>query len=376
MDRACSQGEDIELILCANPLAQFYSYQEEIENAVIRVLRSDRYILGNEVEAFEQEFAEFIGVPCTVGVGNGTDAIELALRAIEIKPGDEVITVSHTAVATVAAIEAAGAIPVFVDIDPNFYTMEPDQLGEVLTSRTRAVIAVHLYGQAAELDKISDFCEKNRLFLIEDVSQAHGAKWHDKRLGSIGHIGCFSCYPTKNLGAIGDAGILTTRDEDLARKIRMLREYGWQTRYISEIAGRNSRLDELQAAILRVKLRYLDDDNSKRETLAKKYNRLLDGVVKTPQVRDRVKHVFHLYVVKSLNRGRLINYLKSRNIQVGIHYPVPIHLQPAYKGRVKTAKSMVVTETLATQLASLPIYPELGQDLVDQISIAVLDSCV
>lgn len=348
------------MILCANPAAQFKSYQAEIEVAISRVLQSNRYILGPEVEGLEQEFAEFIGTRQAVGVANGTDALELALRALAIGPGDEVITVSHTAVATVAAIEAAGAIPVLVDVDPHCYTLDPTQLEGVLTNRTRAVIAVHLYGQAADLDAIEAFCQRHKLALIEDASQAHGATWRGKRLGSIGNIGCFSCYPTKNLGAIGDAGLITTNDDPLAHRVRMLREYGWQQRYVSDLPGRNSRLDELQAAILRIKLRHLDADNAKRRALAAQYASALKATaLNLPQTRAGAQHVFHLYVVRTANRQGLIAHLKAHDIHPGVHYPVPVHRQAAYDGRTRTASSMAVTEVLAAEVLSLPIYPEL-----------------
>ena len=347
------------MIFCANPSAQFRTYQDQIEESVLKVLRGNRYILGEEVEALEQEFAIYIGTKHAIGVANGTDAIEISLRAIELNAGDEVITVSHTAVATVAAIEAAGGTPVLVDVDPVFFTLEPSQLEEVLTTKTRAVIAVHLYGQAADLGPIIDFCERHNLVLIEDVSQAHGANWHGRRLGSIGHVGCFSCYPTKNLGAIGDAGLITTNNEQISNKIRSIREYGWKDRYISEIKGKNSRLDEIQAAVLRVKLRHLDEDNAKRIKIADKYSEILRGIIKTPQTRDGSSHVFHLYVVQSKLRKELITYLEKNKIQVGIHYPLPIHLQPAYKSSIRKAHSMVVTEKLSSEVMSLPIYPEL-----------------
>ncbi len=348
------------MILCANPAAQFYSYQDEIEAAALKVLRSNRYILGEEVEALEREFADYIGVHSAVGVANGTDALEIAIRALDIGPGDEVITVSHTAVATVAAIEAAGATPVLVDVDPIFYTLNPAQLQEALTPKTKAVIAVHLYGQAADLDAIGQFCIENKLFLIEDVSQAHGARWKGKRLGSVGDISCFSCYPTKNLGAIGDAGLITTNDAKLGNKVRMLREYGWQRRYISDLVGRNSRLDELQAAILRIKLRHLDTDNGKRQQLATQYFNLLAGqALQLPATRENTEQVFHLYVILTSNRHELIEHLKARDIQAGIHYPMPVHLQPTYKNRVRTAANMRVTERLSEEVLSLPMYPEL-----------------
>ncbi len=362
------------MVICANPQAQFLSYQNEIEEAVLKVLRGNRYILGPEVEALESEFAEYIGVPYAVGVANGTDALELSLRALDLKPGDEVITVSHTAVATIAAIEAAGAVPVLVDVESDFYTLDPDQLNDVLTNRTRAVIAVHLYGQAADLEAINAFCEQHNLILIEDVSQAHGATLKGKRLGCIGHIACFSCYPTKNLGAIGDAGLVTTKDEVFAHKIRMLREYGWEARYVSELSGRNSRLDEVQAAILRIKLRHLDADNSKRRELACQYSNMLQSELQTPLVRKGAEHVFHLYVVQSMQRTKLIDDLRSQGIYPAIHYPMPVHLQPAYKGRIRTASSMQVTERLAKEVFSLPIYPELLAKDAEAVAAAILGS--
>lgn len=363
------------MILCANPAAQFLSYQEEIEQAIARVLRGNRYILGPEVEALEREFADYIGTAKAVGVANGTDALEIALRALDIGNGDEVITVSHTAVATVAAIEAAGAVPVLVDVDPRYYTLDPAQLAEALSNRSRAVIAVHLYGQAADLDAIGQFCADHGLVLIEDVSQAHGARWKGRRLGSIGRVGCFSCYPTKNLGAIGDAGLLTTSDEALAERIRMVRQYGWRQRYVSDSPGRNSRLDELQAAILRVKLRHLDADNARRRELAARYTRLLAGFdVRTPEARAEAEHVFHLYVVRARRREALMAGLKAADIHPGIHYPVPVHRQGAYDRRIRTAASMQVTDALASEVLSLPMYPELSPAQVDEV-VRTLESC-
>jgi len=357
------------MILCANPSAQFQSYQAEIEAAVLKVLRGSRYILGTEVEALEEEFARYIGTKAAIGVANGTDALELALRALDIGPGDEVITVSHTAVATVAAIEASGATPVLVDVDPDFFTLQATQLQEVVTFRTRAVVAVHLYGQAADLDAISDFCSQNNLELIEDVSQAHGATWKGRRLGSIGRIACFSCYPTKNLGAIGDAGLITTNDPLLASKVRMAREYGWRERYVSESVGRNSRLDELQAAILRVKLRHLDSDNDKRRKIANRYDALLVCTpLLLPVYRQEASHVFHLYVVRVPRRQQLLEHLKVQGVHAGVHYPSPVHLQPGYKGRIRSATTMGVTERLASEVLSLPIYPELRSEQVELIS--------
>jgi len=348
------------MIIFANPSEQFKSHQTEIEKAVISVMRGNQYVLGKEVAILEQEFAEYIGTTSAIGVANGTDAIELALRALNIGPGDEVITVSHTAVATVAAIEAAGAIPVLVDVEPKFYTLDPIQLKEVISPRTKSLIAVHLYGQSADMDAITSFCHQHNIFLIEDASQAHGAKYKGRRLGSFGEIGCFSCYPTKNLGAIGDAGLMTTNNIDLAAKIRMLREYGYEDR-ISKYPGRNSRLDELQAAVLRVKLKHLDADNEKRRKLAKFYFEKLSGLpIQLPIIRKGVESVFHLFVIQVEDRQNLLAYLKKEGILAGIHYPLPIHLQPTYKNRVLTAKNMSSSEKLVQRIISLPIYPELS----------------
>lgn len=362
------------MIVLANPAAQYLALREEIDAAVQAVMRGNRYILGPEVEKFEQEFAAYIGCAHGVGVANGTDAIELALRGLGIGEGDEVITVSHTAVATVAAIEAAGAVPVLVDVDPEFFTLNPVHLAEALTSRTKAAIAVHLYGQSADLEAIGAFCRQHRLALIEDVAQAHGARWQGRRLGSIGHVACFSCYPTKNLGAIGDGGIVTTGDANLARRIRMLREYGWAQRYVSTLAGQNSRLDELQAAILRVKLRHLDAANERRRQLAERYRERLQGLpgIQLPQVRPGSEHVYHLFVIRTDRREALMAHLKTRDIHAGVHYPVPVHRQPAYADRLRST-DMPVTDALAGTVLSLPMYPELGLAEVTTVADAIRD---
>ncbi len=360
------------MINCANPAAQFRSHQKEIEDAVLSVLRGNRFILGQQVEALESEFADYIGTTASIGVANGTDALELSLRAMDIGHGDEVITVSHTAVATVAAIEAAGAIPVLVDVEQDSCTLLAKQLHEVLSPRTRAVIAVHLYGQPADLDAIIEFCSSNNLELIEDVSQAHGAYWNGRRLGSIGRIGCFSCYPTKNLGAIGDAGLLTTNDEVLARRIREVREYGWRDRYVSDRVGRNSRLDELQAAILRVKLRHLDSDNTKRQAIASLYkSHIGNPYIKHPTTRPSSDHVYHLYVVQTDYQNALLSHLKDYRINAGVHYPLPVHLQPAYKNRLLQSGDLCVTELLSQQVVSLPMYPELSDGEIQHVIIAL-----
>ena len=355
------------MILCSNPSEQFKSYQSEIEDAVISVMRSNSYVLGEQVKILEGEFAEYIGVSSAIGVANGTDAIEIALRALNIGFGDEVITVSHTAVATIAAIEATGASVVLVDVDPKFYTLNPNQLKGLLTKKTKAIIAVHLYGQAADLDPIITFCNLNKIYLIEDASQAHGAKYNNKRLGSIGDIGCFSCYPTKNLGAIGDAGLVTTNNEELASRIRRIREYGWKNR-VSMQPGRNSRLDELQAAILRIKLKHLDEDNQKRRDIAEFYfNKLSELPILLPSIRSNSESVFHLFVIQVEDRNSLLSFLKKGGIIAGVHYSLPVHMHPAYNDRVIKSEDMVVTENIVNQIISLPIYPELSKSDVNKI---------
>ena len=354
------------MIKFADPKAQYEEYRAEIDGAISDVLKSDRYILGEQVISLEEEFCEYIGTKHSIGVANGTDALELSLRAMDIGHGDEVITVSHTAVPTVAAIESCGASPVLVDIDENHYTMNISHLQEALSSKTKAVIAVHIYGNACDISDISAFCKSNDLKLIEDVSQAHGATFDNSKLGSIGDIGCFSCFPTKNLGAIGDAGLITTNNDDYAEKLIMLREYGWKER-ISQIQGRNSRLDEIQAAILRVKLRHLDEMNSKRVKIANLYKSKLNSVpLKLPSHNQNVSPVFHLFVVQTENRDDLLKFLSDREIFAGIHYPVPVHLQPAYINRIKTL-DLAVTENIADKIISLPLYPELLKEKVENV---------
>ena len=282
------------MILCSNPKAQYLEHQAEIDEAIAHVLEKGRYILGEEVLAFEEEFATYIGVDHGIGVGNCTDAIHLALRACGIGIGDEVITVSHTAVATVAAIELAGATPVLVDIEPDFYTIDPGQLQKAISPKTKAIIPVHLYGQSADLEAVLKIAKQHNLRVIEDCAQATGALYKNRRIGSFGDLACFSFYPTKNLGAIGDGGMIVCNESKLAKKVKCLREYGWDESRISQFAGVNSRLDELQAAVLRVKLPYLDEDNSKRRKLAKLYDQGLSGLL-LPKIRAEAIPVYHLY---------------------------------------------------------------------------------
>ena len=348
------------MIVCANPKAQYKSYKLEIDEAIFKVLEGDKYILGDEVMALETEFANFNGSKYCIGVGNGTDAIEISLRALNIGYGDEVITVSHTAVATLSAIERVGACPVLVDIDPDYFSLDSVHLQESLTSNTKAIVLVHLYGQAGNLMAIEEFCKKNDLYLIEDVAQAHGALYNGKRLGSFGKVGCFSCYPTKNLGAIGDGGLITTNDEILYDEMLKIREYGWVKRN-SVTKGINSRLDEIQAAILRVKLKYLDQDNYRRNEIAKIYNSINLEEVQTPLTRPDSSHVYHQYVCKVQKRDELIGYLSNNNIFAGIHYPFPAHQQPAYSELAKP-HSLEITEKICKEIISLPMYPELPKE--------------
>ena len=356
------------MILCGNPGVQYQAYREEIDLAIKRVLESGWYILGDELGNFELEFSDYIGTQHAVGVASGTDALYLSLVACGIGSGDEVITVSHTAVATVAAIELAGAVPVLVDIEPNFYTLNPVCLESALSDKTKAIIPVHLYGQSASLGDILEFAEKHQLYVIEDCAQAHGAKYQKQKLGTYGDLACFSFYPTKNLGAMGDAGAVVTNNSELAETIGSLREYGWDEKRISVAKGNNSRLDELQAAILRVKLRHLEEGNTARKNIARDYNRGLEGLgFGLPRVNKSNDHVYHLYVIRCRERDKLRQYLRDRGVAAGIHYPIPIHLQPAYLGRLRCAGKLTETEKAAAEILSLPIYPELDQADIELI---------
>lgn len=359
------------MILCSNPLSQYISHKKEIDAAINRVLQNGRYILGGEVQVFEKEFARYIGVAYGTGVGSGTEALHIALAACGIGVGDEVITVSHTAVATIAAIELTGAKVVFTDIEPNYYTLDPRKIKSLITPKTKAIIPVHLYGQPADLDFILEIAKAKQLYVIEDCAQAHGATYKGKAVGSFGDMACFSFYPTKNLGAVGDGGMVVTNNHKLAEKAGLLREYGWAQRNVSSIQGWNTRLDELQAAILRVKLKYLDEDNQKRCELATFYNRqLADTGLVLPSLRQDCQHVYHLYVVRTPKRDALQKALKEQEISALIHYPLPVHLQPAYSGKV-FGSDLRETEQVAKEVISLPMYPELQKNEIKKICSAV-----
>ena len=360
MDCLRSRGDGTVMILCSNPLAQYMSCKAAIDQAITRVLSGGHYILGDEVRAFEEAFAHYIGVTHGIGVGSGTEALHLALVACGVGEGDEVVTVSHTAVATVAAIEMAGATPVLVDIEPDYYTMDPGKLAQVLTPRTKAVIPVHLYGQPTHMEAFLDLQRRHGFRIIEDCAQAHGASYGGRRGGSFGDMACFSFYPTKNLGALGDGGMVVTNDADLAKRAVSLREYGWVERYISRMRGWNTRLDELQAAVLNVKLRDLDWNNGRRAKIAMAYRYGLEGTgLRCPEERAGTTHVFHQYVVRCSHRDRLRDHLHQYGVGALIHYPVPVHLQPAYAGRLRLGNGLPDTEQAAREVLSLPIYPEL-----------------
>ncbi len=356
------------MIACSNPKAQYLARKHEIDTVIGNVLESGWYILGHEVKQFEHEFANYIGVKHGIGVANGTDALHLALVACGIGKGDEVITVSHTAVATAAAIVMAGASPVFVDIEPDFFTMNPSHLESVISENTKAIIPVHLYGQAANLAPIIAFAKKHNLYVLEDVAQALGVSYHVKRLGSFGDLACFSFYPTKNLGALGDGGMVVTDNPEFAEKIHLLRQYVWKKKYVSYSYGYNSRLDELQAAILRVKLPYLDMDNQARKRIAQLYKTSFvhhgasNQNLTLPKIRHDGNHVFHLYVIHSSRRDSLKMYLQQHEIGTIIHYPVPVHLQPAYTACKISKHGLAETEKAVQEILSLPMYPELTAD--------------
>ena len=365
-----------DMIVQTDPRAEYLAYQNEINQAIQAVLTGGRYILGPEVEAFEREFAEFIGTRFGIGAGSGTDALYLALKATGIGPGDEVLTVPHTAVATVAAIEMCGATPVLVDIDQSTYTLDPKRLEAAISPRAKAVLPVHLYGHPADMAPILKIARRHGLLVVEDCAQAHGATYHEKRVGGIGDISAFSFYPTKNLGAIGDGGLVATNDPGLAEKVRLLRQYGWQERYVSQVTGWNSRLDELQAAILRVKLRHLAEGNRRRRALAELYNEGLRHLpVIIPTHNSGNEHVYHQYVIRHSQRDEMQAFLSARKIVTLIHYPMPIHLQPAYRGRLGASGSFPVSEQAAREILSLPIYPELTDAQVQTVVQAIADFC-
>lgn len=344
--------------------AQYQPLKSDILARVSEVLEGMHLFLGPNVQALEAEFAAFCEVRHAIGVSDGTTALQLALRACGVQQGDEVITVSHTFIATAEAIALLGATPVFVDIDPLTYTMDPRQIEARITPRTRAIIPVHLYGQPADMDPILEVADRHGLHVVEDACQAHGARYKGRRAGGLGHMAAFSFYYSKNLGAYGEGGMVTTGDDHLAAQLRILRDHGSPERYQHEVIGLNGRLDEIQAAILRAKLPHLEAWNAERRTAAQHYGELLSGVpeVSVPRVAGYAEPVFHLYVIRAAERDRLVNHLREQGVGVGIHYPVPCHLQPAFHGLGYRKGDLPVTEQVAGQIISLPIYAELSAE--------------
>ncbi len=352
---------------------QYIIIKEEIDEAIGRVLNKGWFVLGEETAGIEEEFASYCGTKYAVGVGSGTEALHLSLLACGVKPGDEVITAPNTAVPTVSAISFANSNPIFVDIEPDTYTIDPFKLDAYLkrkssTKKLKVIIPVHLFGHPADMDPILEVARKYGLKVIEDACQAHGAEYKGRKAGSLGDVGCFSFYPTKNLGAYGDGGMVVTNDKEIAQKVRMLRNYGEEKKYYNVIKGFNSRLDELQAAILRVKLKYLGQWNKTRRKHAHFYNSLLeDSIVTIPKEKNYAKHVFHLYVIRTKKRDKLQEWLKNKGIITAIHYPQPIHFHPAYKELGYKKDDFPLSEKYAEEILSLPMFPELKKDQIEYI---------
>lgn len=355
------------MIFFANPKSEYVYLKKKIDNKIKKVLNSNSYILGDEVKNFEKNFSSYLGVKYSVGVSNGTDALILSLKSLGIKPGDEVITTSHTAYATIAAIVEVGGIPKFADIKENDFTIDLSKVTSMINKKTKAIIAVHIYGNPVDIDELKKITNKNKIFLIEDCSQAHGAEYNNKKVGTFGNIACFSLYPTKNLGAFGDGGIISTNSKSIYKKIKLLREYGWKKKNKAVMHGVNNRLDEIQAGILNIKIKYLDDFNNKRNAIAKRYlKQIKSKFLILPKLEKHKKSVYHLFVVRINKklRTRFINYLKSNKIVCGIHYPIPNHKQKPFQ---KFKSDLYVTEMISKEIISLPIYPMLKFNEVSNI---------
>lgn len=344
---------------------QYTKIRSETNKAIQRVLDSSSFILGKEGEAFEKEFARYCGTKYAVGVASGTEAIYLALWSVGVGAGHEVITVTNAGVPPVAAIRMTGAKPIFVDVNEYDFDINPSLIEKAITKRTKVIMPVHLYGQPANMKEIIQIAKENSLLVVEDASQAHGASYSGKRIGSIGDIGCFSFYPTKNLAAYGDGGIVVTNSKDFYEKLKLLRNYGQKNRYYNVVEGINSRLDEIQAAILRVKLKYLNKLNKERRKIAFNYSESLENVILCPKEINGRYHVFHLYVIRSKKRKSLINHLNRKGIQTLVHYPIPVHLQEAYSFLGLKRGSLDVSEKLAREVLSLPLYPGLSLEKIE-----------
>jgi dTDP-4-amino-4,6-dideoxygalactose transaminase len=353
--------------------AQYSSIKTEVDEAIQKVIESCAFAGGPFVEKFEKDFAAFCQCEYSAGVGNGTDALWLALLALGVKNGDEVITVPNTFIATAEAISYCGAKPVFIDVDKKTYTMNPELIEAAITPRTKAIIPVHLFGQTADMDPIIEIAKKHNLYLIEDACQAHGAEYKGRPAGSIGDAGCFSFYPGKNLGAFGEAGAITTNNKELYDKVKVIRDHGQKKKYYHEVVGWNARMDGIQGAVLSVKLKELSRRNDARKENAKQYNEMLSGLngIIIPTEADYAKHVYHIYAIRCKNRDAVMKSLEEKDIHCGIHYPVPVHLQDAYRFLGYKDGSLPVAENSAKEFLSLPMFPELSEAqisyVVDQI---------
>jgi len=355
--------------------AQYQGIKEDIDAAIQRTMARCAFVGGDEVRAFEEEFAAYCEATAAVGVGNGTDALYLALRALGIGPGDEVITVAHTFIATAEAISLTGARPIFVDIREDTMLMDADAVEAAITPQTRAIIPVHLYGQACDMDKIMEIANRRHLKVVEDAAQAHGARWRGRRVGSIGDLGCFSFYPGKNLGAYGDGGAVVSRDGELIRRVRMLANHGRLDKYVHQIEGVNSRLDALQAGVLRVKLRKLDAWNAARQQHAERYIATLTGSgASMPAANPFAESVWHLFVVRVAERDDVLRQLNKRGIGAGVHYPLPLHKQPAYEHLKIADGSLPVTERTAASVISMPMYPELSSEQMESVTGTLIET--
>lgn len=369
-----SKSQPILTVPFVDLTAQYASIEGEINQAMANVLKRTDFILGQDVDAFEQEFAQYCGAAYAVGVDSGLTALELLLRAYNIGPGDEVILPANTFIATALAVSSVGARPVLVDIEPATYMIDVDQIEQAISSQTKAIMPVHLYGQVANMDAILELADKHGLLVLEDASQAHGARYRGQRVGALGDAAAFSLYPAKNLGAYGDAGILVTDDKEVVQAARLLRNYGSVQKYYHEVLGYNHRLDTLHAAVLRVKLQHLDAWNAKRRRHAQVYTALLqESQVTCPTEPADTEPVYHLYVIRTPQRDALQCYLREHGISTVIHYPVPIHLQPAYRSLGYSQGDFPVTEQAAGELLSLPMYPELSTQAIEYIAATIYE---
>jgi dTDP-4-amino-4,6-dideoxygalactose transaminase len=354
--------------------AQYAAIQAEVNRAIQRVLDNTSFILGEEVSVFEEAFASYCETKYAIGTSSGTSALHLALLACGVGPGDEVITTPHTFMATAESIIHTGAKPVFVDIDLDTYNLDPSQIQAVINEKTKAIVPVHLYGTPADMDPILEIASKHGLKVVEDAAQAHGAEYNGRRTGSVGDVACFSFYPGKNLGAFGDGGCVVTSDKQIADRVRMLRNHGRTDKYRHEMVGYGYRLDALQAAILGVKLLHLEEWTKCRRENAKRYHHFLNGFGPVlPTEPNYARAVYHLYVIRVPERDQLLQYLRSKGISAGIHYPIPLHLQPAFAGLGYKPGAFPSTEKAASEVISLPMYPELRQDQIEEVAQAVQD---